>query len=340
MKKSKNQLMKLSFYLLLFFVVSCSTARFRYETKIDLEDGSKAQYSYEKSYEVKSDQLWCIITGVFYGGWCWAYLAMPRDSQSSQLKNDAKTKLVELTKRNDLKLLNGNISRTSWDDKEESVVLNDYPKPKSKTSTADVKPEPKQEKKYEDSLSLELTPQKAYKDGKQKIIAYINNNSNKLFKGRLYVSVRSAIDEEIFWDTIYLKDALAPDSKTFAILWIDPFKVAFIDHYKWETKGSFTEIEVDSSTQQLFEETGKYAGQNYMSIFVYPIRQDDDSLLKIINRYKKLYGNLNGFQILFFNNKKNAPSDFPISKAANKANFATYYWNSNSKLDKLEFRKN
>lgn len=36
----------------------------------------------------------CVVTGIFYGGWCWAYLAMPFDSHLWEARRQAQAQIV------------------------------------------------------------------------------------------------------------------------------------------------------------------------------------------------------------------------------------------------------
>ena len=88
-----------------------------------------------------------------------------------------------------------------------------------------------------------------------------------------------------------------------------------------------------------FEELGRRPGNSNMTVFIYTSATDRASLQKIVNVYKNRYGGLNGFQILFFDDRKSAARNFPMSDAALAANVADYAANKSNGLNKLTLRR-
>ncbi len=85
------------------------------------------------------------------------------------------------------------------------------------------------------------------------------------------------------------------------------------------------------------EEVGRVAGTGYISFFVYAPMKDRASLRWIADRYKVKHADLWGFQILFFDDRRHAARDFPMSDEALACKFAQYCRNKNMGLDKLEY---
>lgn len=58
--------------------------------------------------------LWCGLTAIFYGGACWAYVAMPFVPQEEQIKKDALTVVNTHLGTSDVVLLAPEVNRISW----------------------------------------------------------------------------------------------------------------------------------------------------------------------------------------------------------------------------------
>ena len=69
---------KLIILNLLIILSSCSSIRMKYEATI-VDDLSHSSIEYYKSYNVGSLNIWCLATGVFLGGACWGYFALPHE---------------------------------------------------------------------------------------------------------------------------------------------------------------------------------------------------------------------------------------------------------------------
>lgn len=101
--------------LTLLAAAGCGTVRFEYEADIDVDDGREGTLFYERSYDAGGHQVACAITAIFYGGWCWAYLAMPTDEQEARLRRDAEDYAAEKAKE-DVSLRYGRARRVSYED--------------------------------------------------------------------------------------------------------------------------------------------------------------------------------------------------------------------------------
>ena len=108
---------KMAFYIaLLALLSSCSTIRMRYKANFSTDNQKKGSFLLEKSYDVGSLQTWCIITGIFYGGACWAYLVTPLESHEIKIDYDAKEKIRTLTGANTIDIQFSQTTRLSWDE--------------------------------------------------------------------------------------------------------------------------------------------------------------------------------------------------------------------------------
>jgi hypothetical protein len=100
---------------LALFGFGCSTARFRYDATLVREDGTSSPFYFEKSYPVDDrTKTLCWVTGIFYGGWCWAYLTMPNSGQRTALKSDAT--FAAQAKYQKSQLTPGRYSSVGWGD--------------------------------------------------------------------------------------------------------------------------------------------------------------------------------------------------------------------------------
>ena len=106
----------ISFLALTCLLISCSSVRMKYDGEFKTGDGRSGKYVYERSYEVKTLRLWCIITGIVYGGACWGYLILPTSNMKEAFHKDAEAKLLELSKAQNVSFDPANARFLSWDD--------------------------------------------------------------------------------------------------------------------------------------------------------------------------------------------------------------------------------
>jgi hypothetical protein len=186
-----------------------------------------------------------------------------------------------------------------------------------------------------DQIQVTSERQRVFKEGRQKFVITVKNTSKLLFKGTVRVIAVDATDNRIDSDTILLNDGLPPDdSQKFAILWFkDPARIATV---KYEIFGSLREIAKNHSDVP-FEELGRRPGMNYMNVFVYTPKKDRSSLEKIVKIYKERYAALAGFQVFFFNDRKRAARNVPMSDAAIACLTAQYWYNKNNGKESLDF---
>jgi len=182
-------------------------------------------------------------------------------------------------------------------------------------------------------IDIKYERQNTFNNGRQKFVVIVTNSTELLFKGNVSVTAVDPIDNSVDRDTIPLYDGLPPGgAKKFAILWFkEPMRIAEL---KFKVTGNYFDA-APATTDVPYEEVGSQAGLNYMSIFVYTPKKDRASLQKIVNIYKARYASLNGFQILFFSDRKKAARSIPMSDAAVSVMFGSYHRNRSSGLDEL-----
>lgn len=114
----KNNLTYIVGFLVL---VSCGTMRLQLKSPYKSQDQT-GFVTYERSYDVGGAMpLWCGLTFIFYGGACWAYVAMPFVPQEDQIKRDALTVVNTHLGTSDVVLLAPVVDRISWSSAETFV---------------------------------------------------------------------------------------------------------------------------------------------------------------------------------------------------------------------------
>lgn len=105
---------KLIILNLLIVLSSCSSIRMKYEATIVDDLFHTAQFEYYKSYDVGSLDTWCLATGIFLGGACWGYLALPNEALDKKTAKDAHKKIAEIFGENNFKHNNVQVSSFGW----------------------------------------------------------------------------------------------------------------------------------------------------------------------------------------------------------------------------------
>lgn len=103
---------------------SCGTIRMQYDARVKAEDGKVADYHYEKSYDLANQPAICALTGIFFGGACWFYLAMPNTKHEDAVIADANDELKVLLKDKKYELSKVSTDKRSWSDQKETSSLN------------------------------------------------------------------------------------------------------------------------------------------------------------------------------------------------------------------------
>lgn len=104
--------------------IGCSTVRLQYKADVTTEDGRRAVYDLKKSYDVGgAHKTLCIVTGVFLGGSCWFYLAMPTAQQEDQISQDAQVRLAKTFPKGKYSIEKKNVDVVNWQDQEEDSTI-------------------------------------------------------------------------------------------------------------------------------------------------------------------------------------------------------------------------
>lgn len=101
--------------LAIFIFNSCSYMNLKYDAQIKTKRGDVKQFSHNGLFEVGGLKTWCWITGVFYGGACWAYLALPFDKKEKQMIGVSRMTMDDIYGANNYTVVTEEVSRESWD---------------------------------------------------------------------------------------------------------------------------------------------------------------------------------------------------------------------------------
>lgn len=103
---------------------ACTTIRMKYEGEFKTPDGKKGTVTAEKSYDLgNSDSTMCMVTGVFFGGYCWYYTVMPTTQQRQTMEKDVRTALQESLNGDKFELQTLKNDKVNWDKKEDSLNI-------------------------------------------------------------------------------------------------------------------------------------------------------------------------------------------------------------------------
>ena len=106
-----------------FCLVSCSSIRMSYDASIKTEDGREGQFKMKKSYDVGAEPVLCGLTGIFLGGACWYYLAMPTTNQERQIEADSEQELSKTLKNGKFSVVSKSVTQDGWTDKPKESTL-------------------------------------------------------------------------------------------------------------------------------------------------------------------------------------------------------------------------
>ena len=108
---------------ILFLLIACATVRLEYAAKVQIASErlspdsvhpTYALYKYAASTAVGNHRWLCWGTGIFAGGWCWTYLAMPLDDQKAQISLVAQEKLHDLLPTQRFVIDDDSVARINW----------------------------------------------------------------------------------------------------------------------------------------------------------------------------------------------------------------------------------
>jgi len=114
---------------------SCSTIRIKATGEASSGKEKLGKFVYRKSIKVGAGNIvFCAITGIFYGGWCWTYLGMPNSGHRSKLRKALIEDLKAKTGLSSIDLDKISMRRLSWSNEASSLELDgavSSPVPKS-----------------------------------------------------------------------------------------------------------------------------------------------------------------------------------------------------------------
>ncbi len=109
---------------ILIITSSCSTISMYGSGKVRNEDKALGTFVYQKSMSVGAGHIvLCALTGIFYGGWCWAYLGMPTSGHKDEFKESIITDLKNETGSETIILDDLKMERLSWSTQEKIFVF-------------------------------------------------------------------------------------------------------------------------------------------------------------------------------------------------------------------------
>jgi hypothetical protein len=169
-------------------------------------------------------------------------------------------------------------------------------------------------------------------DGKQKIVVHIkNNNENFSFTGKIRIEVVSIDDRPLGLEYIYVEN-LPPGGSDWTIIWAKP---GGYSGYAGITNSEFKEM--TTVCEIPYEEVGSRG----KFVYIYTTAKELNELQQIVDIYRnERYANESVFQILFFNNKKNAihAAENPFMSDDDLLSwFACYNYSKNTGYDNLSY---
>jgi len=181
-------------------------------------------------------------------------------------------------------------------------------------------------------------------DGKQKIVVWVQNNSNLIFEGNLRFDIKSSIDDsKIGGDTIFIEN-LQPSQKTYALVWSKPSSNSTAE-YEWSsikfTKDS--NVTVDATAPYKFLKEKKESGGTIVPQIEFYLAKDRDfdKMYKFIKNRKVNKGVF--YHAVFVDDEKYAQfSKYPIISMTyddeqSKHIIATYWHNTENGNHEFSF---
>jgi len=105
-------------------LTACSSIHLKYTAQMTADNVTR-EVAAERSYSIQSTQTLCIITGVLYGGWCWAYLFMPTRSQIATMAGDSRVLLKGNRESGRYSFARERVQRVGWKKREPTSNIGD-----------------------------------------------------------------------------------------------------------------------------------------------------------------------------------------------------------------------
>lgn len=165
-------------------------------------------------------------------------------------------------------------------------------------------------------------------DGKQKVVVWINNNSDKNFEGTISVRLKSVLGEARGSDTIFI-DKLPPSIGTTAIIWGKEGAA----EAEYTVSGQFAATTGYKSKVQ-YELIFEQPGNHYTTLFIKVEDTSADALTDIIIEKRSIYQSdtMVGFQVFFFDSTQQVEPGMKPDIDNAIANYATNYSSGLSQL--------
>ena len=104
---------------------SCSTIRIKATGEASTGNEKVGKFVYRKSIKVGAGNIvFCAITGILYGGWCWTYLGMPNSGHRAKLRRALIADLEAQTGKSNIVLDKINMRRLSWSNEASNLEVN------------------------------------------------------------------------------------------------------------------------------------------------------------------------------------------------------------------------
>lgn len=96
----------------------CISMNLQYTAEVE-QGGKELSAVYQDTVSTTGHALACVLTGFLYGGWCWAYLAMPFAGTEEDFRMEARARIKEKLRKNKKKVRfhDERVDRTGWNDR-------------------------------------------------------------------------------------------------------------------------------------------------------------------------------------------------------------------------------
>ena len=93
--------------------------------------GREGTFVYEDSVSTVGHGIGCIVTGLYYGGWCWVYTLMPFSSDIEDMKYEGSRELRKSLKGKKVQITSQSVYKVGWNSSRSYSKLEWYDPPSS-----------------------------------------------------------------------------------------------------------------------------------------------------------------------------------------------------------------
>lgn len=97
--------------------------RLQYEADPLGPDGEAAKSTYDESVAIPAHLAGCVASAFYYGGWCWAYAAIPFDGQWDEFKARSEARLQTAGELARHRVKDVRLARVPWRDEPTKLRL-------------------------------------------------------------------------------------------------------------------------------------------------------------------------------------------------------------------------